>query len=230
MQASVGLRWLADRDSGAAQALGSITGSMGFESRDELVALLKQFEYERAFADAFPGAAGNNSALSAENYATALQSYQHTLRTPAPFDSWLNGDDGALDSRQLSGLEQFMSLGCAACHSGALLGGTSMQRFGIHADYRQLTGSGSEDQGLMDKTGKPVDRDVFRVQPLRNVAKTAPYFHDASVDTLEQAIQVMAEAQLGRSLQEADIEEMVLFLGALSGPVPGNYSAPSMSN
>lgn len=221
--ASAGLRWTADRADGKAQAWGSITGSMGFASRAALVARLHEEGYAARFAQAYPGRA---AAVSAEHYAQALQAYQATLRTRAPFDAWLDGDDAALDPRQRRGLEHFIEIGCGACHDGPLFGGGSLQRFGVVHDYRAYTGSAAGDTGLMEQTGAAADRDRFRVQPLRNVARTAPYFHDGTVATLHEAVAIMAEVQLGRTLGPARIDDIVHFLEALTGPLPRHYGPP----
>jgi len=119
-RATAGLRWLADRATGADQALGSITGSMGFERREALVAALLDLGYAGAFAAAYPE---DPDPVSAEHYALALQAYQETLLTPAPFDAWLGGDDTALDAREQRGLQRFIETGCGGCHSGPLFGG-----------------------------------------------------------------------------------------------------------
>lgn len=223
--ATAGQRWLADRATGAEQALGSITGSMGFDKREALPPLLRKYGYSNQFQRAFPGVA---DPLTPRYYAQALQSYQQTLRTPAAFDRWLAGDDTALDEQQLRGLQRFIDTGCAACHSGALFGGSSLQRFGVVEDYRAYTGSQSGDVGLMDVTHKQADRDVFRVQPLRNAARTAPYFHDGSVAGLTDAITVMAKVQLGRDLPQEEVADIARFLEALTGPVPAHYGPPEL--
>ena len=76
-------------------------------------------------------------------------------------------------------------------------------------------------------TKNEADRYVFRVPMLRNVANTAPYFHDGSVDSLARAVNVMAAVQLGRTLGVADTAAIVAFLGSLTGEVPANYSPPA---
>lgn len=225
LDASTGLRWLADRATGAEQALGSITGSMGFDRRDELIAALRDHGYTGLFERAYPG---NAEAVSAEHYAEALQTYQQTLRTPAPFDAWLRGDDEALDSHQIRGLEHFIETGCGGCHTGALFGGGSVQRFGVIEDYRPHTGSEGDDNGLLEKTRDAADRDKFRVQPLRNVSKTAPYFHDGSVADLGDAVAVMAKVQLGQTLSPEVITDIIRFLDALTGPLPLHYGPPDV--
>lgn len=222
-RAGAGLRWLADRATGAAQALSSITGSMGFENRAELEAALRDYGYASRFAAAYPA---ESDPVSAEHYARALQAYQETLLTPAPFDAWLGGDDAALDAREKRGLQRFIETGCAGCHAGPLFGGGSLQRFGVVEDYRLHTGADAGDTGLMARTGKEADRDKFRVQPLRNVAKTGPYFHDGSVAALGEAVAVMARVQLGRTLSPQAIREITDFLAALSGPLPAHYGPP----
>src|SRR5437016_1208798 len=80
------LRWLGDRKSGADQAEGSLTGSMGFASKDIGIAKLTELEYLPKFRAAFVEDA---QPLSATNYGRALAAYQATLTTPAAFDRFL---------------------------------------------------------------------------------------------------------------------------------------------
>ena len=218
------LRWLGDRKSGADQAEGSLTGSLGFPSKQAAAEKLREFGYAEMFKAAYPGEA---EPFSTANYGRAVAAYQATLVTPAPFDQFLAGDDKAMDERQLAGLRAFVATGCAACHNGKLLGGAQHMKFGVVKDYWAETGSKKIDAGRFAFTKKEEDKHVFRVPMLRNVAKTAPYFHDGSVDTLDRAVRVMASVQLGRTLDDATVASIVAFLEALTGPVPANYSAPS---
>jgi cytochrome c peroxidase len=219
------IRWLGDRTDGAHQAERSIVGSMGFHEPAEIVPLLLERGYADGFASAFPGEA---EPVTPRNYGRALEAYQRTLITPAPFDSFLAGDSSALTDEQRGGLELFMATGCAACHSGPLLGGSTSQRFGIVEDYWTATGSERVDEGRYRITGEEEDRYVFRVPMLRNVARTAPYFHDGSVAELRDAIRIMARVQLGRTLSDEDLELMETFLEALTGEIPTHYSPPAM--
>jgi cytochrome c peroxidase len=219
------LRWLSDRKDGAHQAESSMTGSMGFASKEAGVAKLAELDYLPKFRAAFPQ---DPQPLSAANYGHALASYQATLTTPAPFDRFLAGDDGALSERQKAGLKRFVATGCAACHSGVNLGGTMLRKFGQAKDYWLETGSEKPDAGRFAVTKKDEDRYVFRVAMLRNVAKTAPYFHDGSVDSLERAVRIMASVQLGIALDAAAVGEIVSFLEALTGDVPPNYAPPGL--
>ena len=77
------------------------------------------------------------------------------------------------------------------------------------------------DLGRFTVTGKAQDRFVFRVPSLRNVAVTAPYFHDGRAQTLEQAIAEMAKSQLGRVLTEQEIGLIAGFLRTLTGEYRG---------
>jgi cytochrome c peroxidase len=217
------LRWHGDRRDGAHQAERSITGSMGFAKADDVVPVLKQLAYDDAFRAAFPGSA---DPVTSANYAKALQTYQRTLRTPAPFDAFLKGDNQALSQRQLAGLQKFVANGCVACHGGALLGGNAFQKFGIVQDYWKATGSTTIDAGRFTATKNEADRYVYRVPMLRNIDKTGPYFHDGSVDKLDDAVRIMASVQLGRQLPDEDVGDIVAFLRSLTGAIPQHYAAP----
>jgi len=215
------LRWTGDRKSGAHQAEKSLAGSMGFASAEAVVPLLKGLGYEAAFRAAFPGDA---EFVSPANYGRALQAYQATLMTPAAFDRFLAGDNGALTAQQKTGLQTLMSVGCADCHHGPLLGGDSIQKFGLRKDYWEATRSEKKDVGRFEATQKEADRYKFRVSMLRNIAKTAPYFHDGSVGTLDEAVQVMADVQLRGRLSDKEAAAIVTFLGALTGKVPKHFA------
>ena len=218
------LRWLADRKTGAELAEGLITGPIGFASKADAVEKLRALGYESAFRNAFPE---DPQPVSAANYARALESYQATLVTPAPFDRWLAGDAAALSAKQQAGMRKFIASGCAGCHNGPLLGGSSVQKFGVVRDYWTETGSANPDAGLYAVTKKEEDRYRFRVPMLRNVAKTAPYFHDGSVDKLERAVKVMASTQLGRTLDDATAAEIAAFLESLTGAAPAHFAPPN---
>jgi cytochrome c peroxidase len=217
------LRWTGDRKSAAHQAEKSLTGSMGFASADTVVPLLKRLGYEPAFKAAFPQ---NPAPLSPTNYAQAIQSYEETLVTPAPFDRFLAGETDALTAPQKAGLRAFLAAGCADCHSGPLLGGRGLKKFGVKKDYWTATHSEKKDTGLFETTQVETDRNRFRVSMLRNIAKTGPYFHDGSVAELKEAVQVMADVQLGNRLPDAEAASIVLFLESLTGAIPLNYRAP----
>jgi cytochrome c peroxidase len=221
------LRWLADRQSAAEQAHGSITGSMGFDSPEDIVPLLERFGYPAAFRAAYPE---DDDPVTPARYGDALEAYQATLVTPAPFDAWLAGDDAALTAGEREGLELFITTGCVSCHSGPLFGGTVLQRFGVTEDYWTATGSTEIDEGRFAMSGDEGDRYVFRTPMLRNIERTAPYFHDGSVERLDSAVRIMARIQLGRDLDDAQADRIVDFLGSLSGDVPAHYAPPTAAS
>jgi cytochrome c peroxidase len=107
-----------------------------------------------------------------------------------------------------------MDVGCAACHNGAVLGGSTFRKFGVVEDYWKETGSKDPDKGRFDLTRKPDDMYVFKVPGLRNVAMTPPYFHDGSVSTLPVAVRIMAKVQLGKALSDQQTNEIATFLPA----------------
>ena len=218
-----GLRWLADRASGQAQAMGSITGSMGFANREDILPVLIEHGYTELFKAAFPDDA---DPVSVANYGQALEDYQRTLRTPAPFDAWLAGDDSAMTEAQVNGLQHFINVGCVGCHQGELLGGTMLQKFGVVENFWVHTGSAQIDSGLMRASGREEDRFFFRVPLLRNVANTYPYFHDGSVSDLRRATDIMARVQLGQALEATVLDELVAFQEALTGELPVNFLPP----
>jgi cytochrome c peroxidase len=146
------------------------------------------------------------------------------LTTPGAFDKYLAGDDSVLTVRQKAGLAAFIDNGCADCHSGPLLGGGSLELFGMVKDYSTATGSKKVDLGRFEDTKQEEDKYVFRVSMLRNVAKTGPYFHDGSVEQLSRAVQVMADVQLGVELSAEDNANIVEFLDSLTGAVPEHFS------
>jgi cytochrome c peroxidase len=217
------LRWLGDRKDLAQQAEGSLTGSMGFASKDAGIARMNELNYESAFRAAYPGV---DNPVTAANYGRAIAAYEATLATPAPFDRFLAGDDGALNAKQRAGLRAFIATGCPACHNGPLLGGGTFQKFGVVKDYWLETGSEKHDIGREAVTKQSEDRYVFRVPMLRNVAKTAPYFHDGSVAELDRAVRVMAAVQLGTSLDGETVGAIVAFLESLTGEIPATYAPP----
>ncbi len=171
--------------------------------------------YKKMFTEAFPEDANS---LTYENLKKAIGAFERTLMTTDRFDNFLNGDLTALNSQEKKGLETFMNKGCTACHSGAGLGGDLMMKFGIHKDYTEVIDSIKVvDEGLFALTKEDKDMFVFRTSALRNVEKTAPYFHDGSVKSLKDAVKIMAITELGQELTDEETEDIVAFLSTLTG-------------
>jgi cytochrome c peroxidase len=173
-----------------------------------------------AYVEQFRQAFGDDAdPVSFDNMARAIEAFEATLITPAPFDAWLNGDDAALDAEQLAGLQLFMDKGCVACHLGVNVGGHGYYPFGlIEKPGAEVLPEG--DKGRFAVTETASDEYVFRAAPLRNIAVTAPYFHSGRVWDLKVAVEIMAESQLGESLSDEEAEQIMAFLGSLTGKVP----------
>ena len=174
-------------------------------------------EYQEKFKAAFP----EDGAVSFKNITTALGAFERTLLTPTRWDDYLKGNVSALSEQERKGVRAFMDNGCIACHSGVNLGGTMFQKFGlVDGPYWKHIDDPKHDKGRADVTKKAEDEFFFRVPGLRNVERTYPYFHNGSVWELDKAVNIMAKAQLGKTLAPEDTENIVAFLKALSGNVP----------
>jgi cytochrome c peroxidase len=153
----------------------------------------------------------------------AIATFERSLSTPdAPFDRYIAGDKQALSASAAHGYELFTGYGCSSCHQGQGVGGNMFQKLGVMADYFAARGNETEaDLGRYNITHQEADRHVFKVPSLRNVARTAPYFHDGSVARLDEAVRVMARFQLGRDLEAADVNDLAAFLESLTGVYQG---------
>ncbi|MBU0500358.1 MAG: c-type cytochrome [Gammaproteobacteria bacterium] len=150
----------------------------------------------------------------------AIAHFERSLVTiDSPFDRWLRGDETALSDKAREGYALFKSYGCVACHQGAGVGGNMFQRMGAMGDWfaDRKTPLTPADLGRFNTTGREEDRYSFKVPSLRLAALTAPYFHDGSVDSLAEAVRVMARYQLGRRIPDAHVEKIVAFLESLVG-------------
>lgn len=174
-------------------------------------------EYQEKFKAAFP----EDGAVSFKNITAALGAFERTLLTPTRWDDYLKGNVSALSEQERKGVRAFMDNGCMSCHSGVNLGGTMFQKFGlVDGPYWKHIDDPKHDKGRADVTKKAEDEFFFRVPGLRNVERTYPYFHNGSVWELDKAVNIMAKAQLGKTLAPEDTENIVAFLKALSGNVP----------
>jgi cytochrome c peroxidase len=187
--------------------------------------LLPKLRGDSTYADHFAAVYGLPP--TRENVLDALAAFQRSLVTPdARFDRYLRGERSALSAEEEHGYELFKEYGCIACHQGANIGGNLFQKFGIFADpfsHQAIRSDG--DLGRFTITGQERDRHVFRVPSLRNVALTAPYFHDGRTASLAEAVKIMAGSQLGLELPEADVRSIVGFLNTLTGEYRGATKA-----
>ena len=179
---------------------------MGMPNIDTVLERLKtSSKYLNFFADAFP----ENPVINSVNLAKALAAYQRTLITPnTPYDQFIKGDKNALTHQQLRGMLTFERIGCISCHSGPNFSQASV--FSNLSPFRSFPvylGSEFEKKHLLlDDLGKNnskiIKRGVWRVPSLRNVSKTAPYFHNGSVESLHEAVRIMTVTQLGKTIVE----------------------------
>ncbi len=201
-----------------AQAKGPVQAGVEMANTpDNVIATLNSMpQYVEWFKAAFPGEA---DPVSFDNFAKAIEAFEATLVTPAPFDAWLNGDDAALSDVQKAGLTVFMDKGCVSCHAGTNVGGEGYYPFGlVEKPGAEVLPEG--DKGRFAVTDTADDSYVFRAAPLRNIALTAPYFHSGKVWDLKQAVGIMGASQLGEKLTDEEESSIVAFLESLTGKMP----------
>ncbi|HYO58361.1 cytochrome-c peroxidase [Archangium sp.] len=200
------------------QAKGPILNpvEMAMPNEARVIETLKSIPgYVTAFQKAFPG---QEDAVTYDNLGKAIGAFERQLVTPSRFDKYLAGDEKALTDAEKVGLSKFLEQGCQTCHYGPAIGG-SLQKLGLVVPFQ------SKDQGRFEHTKNAADRMLFRVPTLRNVAKTAPYFHDGSVKDLQTAVKLMAQHQFGKQLSDADAKHIITFLDSLTGELPKSYIA-----
>ena len=203
----------------AAQAKGPVQAGVEMNNTPEhLIDTLKSMPgYVDAFAASFPG---EDEPITFDNFAHAIEAFEATLVTPnSRFDQWLTGTDGAMNDQEKRGLQAFMDTGCVNCHAGVNIGGQDYFPFGV-VETPDAAVRPEGDRGRFKVTQSEGDEYVFRAAPLRNVAITAPYFHSGKVWNLEDAVKIMSNAQLGTELAEDQAQDIVAFLGTLTGEQP----------
>lgn len=213
--------WDGRAESLEAQAAGPVTNpiEMGMKSWDDVVARLNSIEgYQKAFADAFGG-----NAISKDTATKAIAAYERTLITPnSPYDKYTSGEQSAMTDQQVRGMNKVAELGCTGCHNGPAFNGPGLfQLFPVHSNgMYQAKYHFNKDLGLAEVSKKAGDEHRFKVPTLRNIALTAPYFHNGAVKTLDEAVKIMAKLQLDKELSKEEIADIVAFLNALTGEFP----------
>ncbi len=181
---------------------------MAMPSEEEVLKRLSEsVRYHAEFKAAFPEAV---NPMSFDNLVEALAAFQRTLVTHDRFDEFLAGDDNALNEQEKRGLYTFITSGCNGCHNGPLMGGELFMKMGLVNPYPN-----KQDKGRAGVTGKRRHNYLFKVPTLRNVAQTAPYFHDGAVDGLAQAVSDTGWHQLGIKFTQEQTDDIVAFLQAL---------------
>jgi len=160
--------------------------------------------YKKQFNKAF----GDNN-ITFKKIADAIGAFERTLVTPSRFDKFLAGDTKALSATEQEGLKTFIDKGCASCHTGIGIGG-GMQKFPIIKPYKYAN--------MGDFTGDK--NGMVKVPTLRNIAQTAPYYHNGAVWSLEEAVKIMGETELGLEINDKETTSIVNFLKVLDGEMP----------
>jgi cytochrome c peroxidase len=210
------------------QAKGPLTNpiEMGMPSHDAVVERLRRTPgYPQLFAATFSG----RDPLTIDNVAKAIAAFERTLITPnSAFDRWAKGQSGAISTAAKRGFHRMNELGCVSCHSGPAFAGPFLpsgtgffQKFPTFSDNAYVRQYDlSSDVGRQKVTGNKEDANLFRVPSLRNIAITAPYFHNGHVTSLKDAIRVMGKTQLNQDLSSADVDDIYAFLLTLTGEIP----------
>lgn len=222
------------------QAKGPITNpiEMGMQDHDSAIERLRQIPgYRALFKQAF-----GNDEITIDKTAMAIAAYERTLITPnSAYDRFVKGDKNALNKQQQKGMELFASVGCISCHSGAAFNGQQGIEVGTPVLMKFPTFTDNEyvvkydflsDKGREEVTGNKDDAYLFRIPTLRNIALTAPYFHNGKVNDLSTAVKVMAKTQLNQELNQQQVEQIVAFLNSLTGEFPEQTMPrlPSINN
>ncbi|WP_457567410.1 cytochrome-c peroxidase [Desulfurobacterium sp.] len=182
----------------------NIQDSVKMNASDDVVEKLKAIpEYVALFRKAFPD---EGDPVTLDNVAKAIATYVRTLNTfDSPFDRFISGDIQALSDDAKMGMNLFIEKGCVSCHYGSMFTDNKFHVFKI-----------DDDPGRYEITGNDTDRSAFRTAPLRNVALTAPYFHNGSVNRLDVAVKIMAEKMLDEKLNDVEAWRIKTFLESLT--------------
>lgn len=194
--------------------------------------LNRSSEYQQAFRDAFPEDNNSMNHISGATIARALSSFERTLLARnSAFDRYIAGDESAISASAKRGIQAFNDAGCLACHFGTNFAGPApgpglKMGMGFYELFPNNRGYPeeerfklAEDQGRFEATGDPDERLMWRVPPLRGIALTAPYFHNGSVDTLEDAIRIMGKVQFNKVLSDDTVNDISAFLHSLNGEI-----------
>lgn len=198
---------------------------MGMKNHDIVIDVIRKLDgYQSKFTEVF----GKNS-LNIENVAKAIAAFERTLITPnSPYDRCQSGDKKFCNPEAEKGWQVMQATGCLTCHSGPIFAGPPLpegigffQKFPTFEDNAFVKKyKFKDDLGRFDVTKSEADKNMWRVPTLRNVAVTAPYFHNGSVATLGEAVRVMAKTQLNKDLKNDEVKAIVAFLESLTGEFP----------
>ncbi|MGB7740924.1 MAG: cytochrome c peroxidase [Steroidobacteraceae bacterium] len=199
---------------------------MGMPNLDAVIGRVRNIPGYKAF---FEKAFGTGDVVTMDNVAKAIAAYERTLITPnSAYDKYAKGDAKALTEQQVRGLNTFADVGCTSCHQGATFSGPPLpagtgffMKFPTFPDSPYVAKYDFlSDTGRASATKSDADKNIWRVPGLRNLEYTAPYFHNGQVHTIGETVRIMASTQLNRTLDDAQVADIVAFLETLSGPFP----------
>jgi cytochrome c peroxidase len=199
---------------------------MGMRDLDAVIDRIRHISGYRPY---FEQAFGPGDVVTMDNAARAIAVYERTLITPgSAYDRYAKGDKTALTPQQLRGMETFAEVGCTSCHQGPAFNGPPLpagtgffMKFPTYPESPYVAKYKlAEDPGRFSATKDEADRGMWRVPTLLNLTYTAPYMHTGTVKTLPEAVRVMASTQLNRTLDDAQVGDVVAFLESLTGKFP----------
>lgn len=203
--------WDGRAESLGAQVIHPIEAS--FEMNTSFPEIIKKLKNDEYYIQEFEKI--YNSELNKKNIIESIVEFEKSLITyDSKFDKYLNGDLEALNQIELEGYELFQKRSCISCHNGVNIGANLFQRFGIFKEYK------NKNKGRYLLTNDKEDMYVFKVPSLRNVELTAPYLHTGEINTLNEAVSLMYEYQLGIKTNSNEINKIVSFLKTLTGKRP----------
>jgi cytochrome c peroxidase len=212
------------------QAKGPLINPVEMGMKSHNLIITSRIDKISGYQEEFKKVFGGKDPVTIDNTAKAIAAYERTLITPnSPFDRYIKGDKKAMSQAAVEGFDTFKKVGCTSCHMGANFSGPALpmgtaffQNFpkfpdaAIDKKYGFL-----KDKGRAQVTKKKGDEHLFRVPSLRNVALTAPYFHNGKVKRLEEAVRIMGKLQLNKTLSKTEIRSIVTFLSeGLTGEFP----------
>ncbi len=188
--------------------------------------LVKRLEKDQEMVDAFSEVFGSRT-ITFRRVRQAIGAYERTLLTHGAFDDFLEGNNTAISPQAKRGLTLFIDTGCKGCHVGMSVGGQSIQRFPLRRYWSDYFGMVLSPNPTIktspfpfENTGGFLGRNgalEFRVPILRNITRTAPYFHNGNQKKLEEVVRIMSKYQIGNEFSPQQINDVVAFLKTLEG-------------
>jgi len=179
--------------------------------------------YLQAFHTVFP------EGITFENVRKSIGAYERTLLTYGAYDRFLDGNNSAMNAQEKRGMTRFIKAGCMGCHTGISLGGQSVQKFPLRRYPAEYIGMVFKPKVKISESPFPFENKggflgrndtlKFKVPTLRNITRTAPYFHNGAVEKLEEVVRMMSKYQLGDEFSKEQIADVVAFLKTLEGDV-----------